>query len=97
MDSQIVHQLAVRGARIRLQEIEQERAALLRLVGEADSAPARVPTKRRRPRVVTNAAPAPKRSVSAPRKRRMSMAARQAVSKRMKAYWAAQRKAKAAA
>jgi hypothetical protein len=86
-DRQELQRLALLGARTRLQELEQERLAILR----------RFPGLRR----LTGAQPEPAGtdvSERAParrrRRRRMSAAGRKAVSARMKKYWAARRAAK---
>lgn len=76
-----LRRLAQLGARARLDELERERAAILRMfpeLGRGGAAPASTPT----------AAPARRR-------RPLTPAERRAISERMKAYWAARRKAAA--
>jgi len=86
MDQRELRRLASLGAAARLEQLERERAELLRLF----------PGLRRAARTSTSPQDARNASYSTrSRKRRMSAANRKAVSQRMKLYWAERRKAKA--
>ena len=77
-------ELAKRGAEHRYRELKAELAALVKMFPHLGSA-------------VSPAMPARTNEVRTPvRRRRMSPAARKAVSQRMKRYWAKRRKAKRA-
>lgn len=79
-----LRQLALAGARTRLQQLEAERRTLLQEFPELRSTSSR-------------SAPSPRPSTSSPRKRNFSAAQRRAISRRMKALWAERRKTKAKA
>jgi hypothetical protein len=80
------NELARLGAKERLEEIRLEKAWILKVFPDLAPAPAVRPS----PPVDNKDNPPQPRQ----RRRRMSAAAREAVSKRMKKYWAAQRKIK---
>jgi hypothetical protein len=81
-----IQELARVGAQARLQALEDERRSLLALFPELKDA-------RRDGRSANGAAPVAK-AAPARRRKRMSAAARKALSERMSAYWAARRAAK---
>ena len=85
-----LRQLAVLGARARLTQLQAEEASLRRAFPELSRAGARA----------ASSAPEGDEAKAGPgrrrrNKRRMSPAARKAVSERMRKYWAERRKAKA--
>ena len=81
-----IQELARVGAQARLQALEDERRSLLALFPELKDA-------RKGGRSANGASPAAK-PAPARRRKRMSAAARKALSERMSAYWAARRAAK---
>jgi len=92
--SNTMHDYAQRGAAARLTEIETEAAAIRRAFPELEAksrksrqAPAKAPSAASGPRPATLAPVAPKP------KRKMSVAARRAISQAQKNRWAAQRAA----
>ncbi len=82
LDPSELRRLARVGAQARLAELEQERAAILRLFPELGRGATTTPA------AATQATPVRRR-------RRLTPAERRAISERMKAYWAARRKAAA--
>jgi len=76
-----LRQLAVKGATTRLQELQNEAAAIRQAFPELGR---------------TSSASTTPGSMETPRRSRMSRAARKEVSERMKKYWAERRKARAA-
>jgi hypothetical protein len=86
LDIKELRRLAQIGAKARLQELEQERAAILRsFPGLRQLSARREPARKAATRPSAAAAPAKRR------RGRMSVAARKAVSVRMKKYWAQRR------
>lgn len=75
-----LRRLARLGARARLDQLEQERAAILRMFPDLGRGGASTAT-------------APAGPAAGRRRRRLTAAERRAISERMKAYWAARRKA----
>jgi hypothetical protein len=73
-----LRQLALAGAKTRLQELDTERRTLLQAFPELGAKPPRIGARR----------------AEQPRKRTMTASQRRAVSRRMKALWAERRKAK---
>jgi hypothetical protein len=86
LDPTKLRELARAGAELTLRTLRAEIAAIERAFPELDDSP-------RRRRSVATSALARGSGKGQRRKRRMSAAARRAVSKRMKRYWAERRKA----